>query len=160
MANKRIGILTGGGDVPGLNAVIKTVTYRSAEIGYDVIGIRRGWEGLTHLNLDDPSSAVSLAMQAKPGYEKIYLGNAGTKAALQASYDMYVRDKSVPVNVNLAIYDGPEQRYCPAGVYEFVADEASPARTFSPEPLSRSISGASRPWRAASHLFSAISMRW
>jgi 6-phosphofructokinase 1 len=57
MANKRIGILTGGGDVPGLNAVIKTVTYRSAEIGYDVIGIRRGWEGLTHLNPDDPSSA-------------------------------------------------------------------------------------------------------
>ncbi len=57
MPNKRIGILTGGGDVPGLNAVIKTVTYRSAEIGYDVIGIRRGWEGLTHLNPDDPSSA-------------------------------------------------------------------------------------------------------
>jgi 6-phosphofructokinase len=56
MANKRIGILTGGGDVPGLNAVIKTVTYRSCEIGYDVTGIRRGWEGLTHLNLDDPSS--------------------------------------------------------------------------------------------------------
>jgi 6-phosphofructokinase len=56
MPNKRIGILTGGGDVPGLNAVIKTVTYRSAEIGYDVIGIRRGWEGLTHLNTDDPSS--------------------------------------------------------------------------------------------------------
>ena len=56
MANKRIGILTGGGDVPGLNAVIKTVVYRSGEIGYDVIGIRRGWEGLTHLNFDDPSS--------------------------------------------------------------------------------------------------------
>src|SRR5260370_8752207 len=56
MAKKRIVILTGGGDVPGLNAVIKTVTYRSCEIGYDVIGIRRGWEGLTHLNLDDPAS--------------------------------------------------------------------------------------------------------
>ena len=58
MPNKRIGILTGGGDVPGLNAVIKTVTYRSAEIGYDVIGIRRGWEGLTHLNPDDPASTA------------------------------------------------------------------------------------------------------
>ena len=56
MANKRIGILTGGGDVPGLNAVIKTVVYRSSEIGYDVTGIRRGWEGLTHLNPDDPAS--------------------------------------------------------------------------------------------------------
>ncbi len=58
MANKRIGILTGGGDVPGLNAVIKTVVYRSGEIGYDVIGIRRGWEGLTHLNLGDPASEL------------------------------------------------------------------------------------------------------
>lgn len=53
---KRIGILTGGGDVPGLNSVIKGVTYRAAEAGLEVIGIRRGWEGLTHLNLDDPES--------------------------------------------------------------------------------------------------------
>ena len=44
----RIGILTGGGDVPGLNSVIKSVTYRATELGYDVFGIRRGWEGLTH----------------------------------------------------------------------------------------------------------------
>ena len=46
---KRIAILTGGGDVPGLNSVIKSVVYRSTEIGNEVIGIRRGWEGLTHL---------------------------------------------------------------------------------------------------------------
>jgi ATP-dependent phosphofructokinase / diphosphate-dependent phosphofructokinase len=44
----RIGILTGGGDVPGLNGVIKSVTYRATELGYEVLGIRRGWEGLTH----------------------------------------------------------------------------------------------------------------
>jgi ATP-dependent phosphofructokinase / diphosphate-dependent phosphofructokinase len=47
-APRRIGILTGGGDVPGLNAVIKSLVYRAAELGYEVIGIRRGWEGLTH----------------------------------------------------------------------------------------------------------------
>jgi 6-phosphofructokinase len=46
---KRIAILTGGGDVPGLNAVIKSVVYRATEAGYTAIGIRRGWEGLTHL---------------------------------------------------------------------------------------------------------------
>jgi ATP-dependent phosphofructokinase / diphosphate-dependent phosphofructokinase len=56
MAAKRIGILTGGGDVPGLNSVIKTVVYRGDEIGCDVIGIRRGWEGLTHVHMDDPAS--------------------------------------------------------------------------------------------------------
>ncbi len=48
-ASKRIAILTGGGDVPGLNAVIKSVVYRATEAGYTSLGIRRGWEGLTHL---------------------------------------------------------------------------------------------------------------
>src|SRR5579863_7378148 len=56
MSGKRIGILTGGGDVPGLNSVIKSVVYRGSEIGYEVIGIRRGWEGLTHVDLKDPAS--------------------------------------------------------------------------------------------------------
>jgi 6-phosphofructokinase 1 len=45
---RRIGILTGGGDVPGLNSVIKSVVYRSSELGWAAIGIRRGWEGFTH----------------------------------------------------------------------------------------------------------------
>src|SRR6266540_4388876 len=56
MAKKRIGILTGGGDVAGLNAVIKSVTYRSSENNIEVFGLRRGWEALTHLNLEDPTS--------------------------------------------------------------------------------------------------------
>src|SRR5260221_11685158 len=56
MVKKRIGILTGGGDVPGLNSVIKTVTYRSSENDIEVVGLRRGWEALTHLNLEDPNS--------------------------------------------------------------------------------------------------------
>jgi 6-phosphofructokinase 1 len=43
-----IGILTGGGDVPGLNSVIKSVVYRASELGWQVTGIRRGWQGLTH----------------------------------------------------------------------------------------------------------------
>jgi ATP-dependent phosphofructokinase / diphosphate-dependent phosphofructokinase len=46
----RIGILTGGGDVPGLNSVIKSVVYQTTGMGYEVLGIRRGWQGLTHLN--------------------------------------------------------------------------------------------------------------
>src|SRR3984893_14339539 len=53
MAKKRIGIITGGGDVPGLNSVIKTVTYRGSENDIEVIGLRRGWEALTHLNPED-----------------------------------------------------------------------------------------------------------
>ena len=52
-SNDKIGILTGGGDVPGLNPVIKSVVYRASELGRSVIGIRKGWEGLTHM---DPSN--------------------------------------------------------------------------------------------------------
>ena len=51
---KRIAILTGGGDVPGLNAVIKSVVYRATDAGYDVLGLRRGWEGLTHVQPGPP----------------------------------------------------------------------------------------------------------
>jgi len=44
-----IGILTGGGDVPGLNPAIRAVTFRALREGYQVIGIRRGWAGLIDL---------------------------------------------------------------------------------------------------------------
>jgi ATP-dependent phosphofructokinase / diphosphate-dependent phosphofructokinase len=47
-----IGILTGGGDVPGLNPAIRAVTIRAIHEGYDVIGIRRGWAGLIEIIRD------------------------------------------------------------------------------------------------------------
>ncbi len=47
-----IGILTGGGDVPGLNPAIRAVTIRAIEEGYRVIGIRRGWAGLVEIVRD------------------------------------------------------------------------------------------------------------
>jgi 6-phosphofructokinase 1 len=50
VSGTNIGILTGGGDVPGLNSVIKSAVYRATEMGKQVIGIRKGWEGLTHMN--------------------------------------------------------------------------------------------------------------
>ncbi len=50
MAKKgTIGILTGGGDVPGLNPAIRSVTFRALREGYEVIGIRRGWAGLVDI---------------------------------------------------------------------------------------------------------------
>ncbi len=47
---RTLGVLTGGGDVPGLNAAIKTLVYRAEPMGVRVIGIRLGWEGITYLN--------------------------------------------------------------------------------------------------------------
>jgi len=48
-----IGILTGGGDVPGLNPAIRAVTFRAMREGYEVIGIRRGWGGLVDIVRDE-----------------------------------------------------------------------------------------------------------
>jgi 6-phosphofructokinase 1 len=48
----RIAVLTGGGDVPGLNPCIKQIVNRAMDNGYDVLGIRRGWAGLLEYNLD------------------------------------------------------------------------------------------------------------
>ena len=53
----RIAILTGGGDVPGLNAAIKALTYRAVENGDEVLGIRRGWDGLLNYNLADKDAS-------------------------------------------------------------------------------------------------------
>jgi 6-phosphofructokinase len=53
---KTIGLLTGGGDVPGLNPAMKAVVYSALEYDYRVIGIRRGWAGLLNYNLDEPST--------------------------------------------------------------------------------------------------------
>jgi 6-phosphofructokinase len=53
---KRVAILTGGGDVPGLNMCLKSLTYRLIDLGYEPIGIRKGWEGLINYNPDDPST--------------------------------------------------------------------------------------------------------
>ena len=58
--NKKLGILTGGGDVPGLNVAIKAVVESATDKGWDVIGIRRGWGGLLPCNLDSPQARKNL----------------------------------------------------------------------------------------------------
>src|SRR6266496_2943240 len=55
----RIGILTGGGDVPGLNPCIKAVVNRAEDAGMQVIGIRNGWGGLLNYNPDEPADSAN-----------------------------------------------------------------------------------------------------
>jgi len=62
----KVGILTGGGDVPGLNACIKAATTRAVQEGHEVVGIRRGWAGLLELNPADPSSAATHTVRLDP----------------------------------------------------------------------------------------------
>jgi 6-phosphofructokinase 1 len=52
----RLAVLTGGGDVPGLNPCIKAFVMRADLAGHEVLGVRRGWAGLLNLDPDDPSS--------------------------------------------------------------------------------------------------------
>ena len=53
---KTLGILTGGGDVPGLNPAMKAAVLTAIDAGYKVRGIRRGWQGLLHYDFDEPST--------------------------------------------------------------------------------------------------------
>ena len=55
----RIGILTGGGDVPGLNPCIRSVALNAADRGWETIGFRRGWHGLLAIDPADPASIAA-----------------------------------------------------------------------------------------------------
>ncbi len=46
MSKKRLGMLTGGGDCPGLNAVIRAIARKGMQDGYEIVGIRNGWKGM------------------------------------------------------------------------------------------------------------------
>src|SRR6266404_64327 len=118
MASKRIGILTGGGDVPGLNSVIKTVVYRGSEIGCEVIGIRRGWEGLTHVNLDDPASRARYVLPLDRGNTRTIDRTGGT--FLHTTRTNPAKIKKVPDFLNAASF--PSSQVAKDGKTETVYD--------------------------------------
>ena len=74
----RIGILTGGGDVPGLNPSIKAVVNRVAHEGHEVIGIRRGWGGLLYANPADPATMAENLMELTPATVRTVDRTGGT----------------------------------------------------------------------------------
>jgi len=74
----RIGILTGGGDVPGLNPSIKSVVERVADGGHEVVGIRRGWGGLLNANPADPESMAEHFIDLTPGNVRTVDRSGGT----------------------------------------------------------------------------------
>lgn len=71
----RIGILTGGGDVPGLNPCIRSVTLSADDLGWEVVGFRRGWDGVMALDPADPASvaahSVTLDRERVRGIDRI-----------------------------------------------------------------------------------------
>src|SRR5260370_38231165 len=65
-SKRRIGILTGGGDVPGLNVAIKAVVMRAQNHDIEAVGLRRGWASLLNLNPDDPTTTEKWLMPLTP----------------------------------------------------------------------------------------------
>jgi len=74
----RLGILTGGGDVPGLNASIKAFVNRAASEGHEVVGIRRGWGGLLDTDPDDLESVAANSLALDPGVVRTIDRTGGT----------------------------------------------------------------------------------
>jgi ATP-dependent phosphofructokinase / diphosphate-dependent phosphofructokinase len=112
----RIGILTGGGDVPGLNPCIKSVVNRVIYDGHEVIGIRRGWAGLLECQPDVPESVQACTMPLDLERVRTIDRYGGTTLHTSRTNPGRVRPEEVP---------------------DFLADKAAPEGTsdFTPHVL-------------------------
>jgi 6-phosphofructokinase len=91
-----IGILTGGGDVPGLNPCIKTVVYRALDEGHEVLGIRRGWAGLLNYNPDDPEGSRDCLIELDRGRVRTIDRTGGTYLHTSRTNPANVRPDDLP----------------------------------------------------------------
>ncbi|HSQ36869.1 MAG TPA: 6-phosphofructokinase [Acidimicrobiia bacterium] len=92
----KIGILTGGGDVPGLNPCIKAVVLRASEQGHQVIGIRHGWGGLLNANPGDPQSMAENLVPLSPAAVRTIDRSGGTVLHTSRTNPGRVDSKGVP----------------------------------------------------------------
>jgi 6-phosphofructokinase 1 len=91
-----LGVLTGGGDVPGLNPCIKAFVNRVDGAGHEVLGIRRGWAGLLHLDPDDPDSQSAHVEQLDPVAVRTIDRTGGTVLHTSRTNPGGVRASEVP----------------------------------------------------------------
>jgi 6-phosphofructokinase 1 len=98
-----IGILTGGGDVPGLNPAIRAVTIRAIREGYRVIGIRRGWSGLVDMAQDKHCDAECYHIMSEEMVNKIGR-SGGTFLHSSRSNPAKVKEDEVPAHLRSKYY--------------------------------------------------------
>ncbi len=104
----RIGILTGGGDVPGLNPCIKAFVNRVAHDGHEVVGLRRGWAALLHHDPDDPASEAEWFQPLTPAIVRTIDRTGGTFLHTSRTNPSRVRASEVPVHLaDRASGEGP-----------------------------------------------------
>jgi len=70
---RSLGVLTGGGDVPGLNAAIKALVYRAESMGIRVMGLRSGWAGITYLERERGYENLLFHAEDPTSWESNYL---------------------------------------------------------------------------------------
>ena len=92
----RIGILTGGGDVPGLNPCIKAVVNRVSEEGHEVVGLRRGWAALLKYNPDDPGNRSEWFQKLDPHAVRTIDRTGGTFLHTSRTNPSRVKPEDVP----------------------------------------------------------------
>jgi ATP-dependent phosphofructokinase / diphosphate-dependent phosphofructokinase len=92
----RIGILTGGGDVPGLNPCIKAVVDRVIDDGHEVIGLRRGWAALLETNPDEPESLAAGTMTLNRSIVRTIDRSGGTVLHTSRTNPSRVKASEVP----------------------------------------------------------------
>jgi 6-phosphofructokinase 1 len=92
----RLAVLTGGGDVPGLNPCIKALVTRIDGAGHEVVGIRRGWAGLLECNPDDPTTETENILPLDPGTVRTIDRTGGTVLHTSRTNPANVRPKEVP----------------------------------------------------------------
>lgn len=93
---KTIGLLTGGGDVPGLNPAMKAVVMSALENGYKVIGIRKGWGGFLGYNLDEPATHDYYVKHLHTNEVRTIDRTGGTFLHTSRTNPGKVKDKAVP----------------------------------------------------------------
>ena len=102
----RIGICTGGGDVPGLNPCIKAVVNRVADSGHEVVGIRRGWAGLLETDPDDADSVAANTVALDPSTVRTIDRTGGTVLHTSRTNPGRVKTGSVPAFLAGQAVDG------------------------------------------------------
>ena len=93
---RTIAMLTGGGDVPGLNPCIKALVYRCIEEGLRVLGVRRGWAGLFEFNPADPESMKNNIMELEKGTVRTIDRSGGTYLHTSRTNPGKVKYENVP----------------------------------------------------------------
>jgi 6-phosphofructokinase len=92
----RVGILTGGGDVPGLNACMKAASMRILEEGHEMLGLRRGWAGLLQYNPEDPKTQEEYILPISKKVVRTIDRTGGTFLHTSRTNPGKVRPKDMP----------------------------------------------------------------